>query len=316
MVTTSRKLIMTPRVAGLAFSIVTFTIFAVQDGISRHLGALYPPFYITMLRYWAFAIFVIIVACRARGGLRATARTSRPFLQIARGVLLALQIVVAIICFSNVGLAHTHSIFASAPLIVAMLSVPILGEKVGWRRWLAIIAGMVGILIIVNPLDATSDPLLPLTFLGASMLALYGILTRLASRTDTAATSFFYTGMAGAAVVTLTGPFFAVPLATADIGWMIALCITGTAGHYCLIRAFELANAATVQPFSYYQLVLASLIGVFIFGETLTVNMVLGAAIVIGAGAFTLWREELAARKAIRAAAMRIDLQESDKSAP
>lgn len=302
-----RDFIMTPRFAGIVFSLVTFTIFAVQDGISRYLGAHYPPIFITMLRYWAFAVFVIVMALRSPGGLRAAASTPRPVLQVARGVILALQIVVAIFCFTHVGLAHTHSIFASTPLIVAALSVPVLGERVGWRRWLAIGAGMIGILIVVNPFTSEWEPLLPLTFVGAFLLSTYSLLTRLASRTDTAMTSFFYTGIAGAAVMTMIGPFFYTPMTAVDSLWMLALCATGIAGHYCLIRAFELANAATVQPFAYYQLVLASLIGVLVFNETLTSNMMIGALVVIGAGAFTIWREELAARKALRAAADRIN---------
>lgn len=302
-----RDFIMTPRFAGIVFSLVTFTIFAVQDGISRYLGAHYPPIFITMLRYWAFAVFVIVMALRSPGGLRAAASTPRPVLQVARGVILALQIVVAIFCFTHVGLAHTHSIFASTPLIVAALSVPVLGERVGWRRWLAIGAGMIGILIVVNPFTSEWEPLLPLTFVGAFLLSTYSLLTRLASRTDTAMTSFFYTGIAGAAVMTMIGPFFYTTMTAADSLWMLALCATGIAGHYCLIRAFELANAATVQPFAYYQLVLASLIGVLVFNETLTSNMMIGALVVIGAGAFTIWREELAARKALRAAADRIN---------
>lgn len=83
---------------------------------------------------------------------------------------------------------------------------------------------------------------------------------------------------------------------------MLALCITDMSGHYCLIKAFELADAASVQPFSYYQLVLVSIIGVTVYGEVVTSNMVLGAAIVIAAGLFTIWREHVVGRKERRQA--------------
>ena len=86
-------------------------------------------------------------------------------------------------------------------------------------------------------------------------------------------------------------------MAPHDWLWMLALCITGMSGHYLLIRAFELADAASVQPFSYYQLVLVSIVGVMIYGEVLTAHMVIGAAIVIAAGLFTIWREQLTARR-------------------
>lgn len=282
---------------GLLYALMAFTIFAVQDGISKHLGQLYPPVFVVMLRYWAFAVFAIILAMRSSEGLKATMRANRMWLQISRGVLLAVQIVLSIFSFAWVGLAHTHSIFASIPLIVAALSVPLLGEKVGWRRWSAILVGFLGVLIILKPGETEFDLTLLVTFTAAFMLALYGVLTRLASRTDTAMTSFFYTGVAGAAALTLVGPFYWVNMAPTDWLWMLALCITGMSGHYLLIRAFELANAATVQPFSYYQLVLVSIVGVTIYGEVLTAHMVIGAMVVIAAGLFTIWREQVKARK-------------------
>lgn len=287
---------------GFLYALAAFTIFAAQDGISKHLGTAYPPFFIAMLRYWAFALFVLLMAARSAGGIRGAVMANRPWLQISRGVLLAVQIVFSIFSFAIVGLAHSHSIIASAPLIVAALSVPLLGEKVGWRRWCAIFVGFIGVLVILKPDGEGFDKTLLITFVAAFMLALYGVLTRLGSRSDTAMTSFFYTGVAGAAALTLVGPFYWVNLAPYDWIWMLALCITGMSGHYCLIRAFELADAASVQPFSYYQLVLVSIIGVAVYGEVVTPNMVIGAAIVIAAGLFTIWREHVTGRKARRKA--------------
>lgn len=282
---------------GFLYALVAFTIFAAQDGISKHLGSAYPPVFIAMLRYWAFAVFVLLMAARSAGGIRGAVMANRPWLQIGRGVLLAVQIVFSIFSFAVVGLAHSHSIIASAPLIVAALSVPLLGEKVGWRRWCAIFVGFIGVLVILKPDGEGFDNSLIITFIAAFMLALYGVLTRLGSRSDTAMTSFFYTGAAGAAALTLVGPFYWVSLAPYDWGWMLALCITGITGHYCLIKAFELTDAASVQPFSYYQLVLVSIIGVTVYGEVVTSNMVMGAAIVIAAGLFTVWREHVVGRK-------------------
>lgn len=291
---------MPPQSVGYLYALAAFTIFAAQDGISKHLGSAYPPVFVAMVRYWAFAVFVVVLALRANGGIRQTVSTSRFWLQASRGVILAVQIVLSIISFSIVGLAHTHSILASTPLIVAALSVPILGEKVGWRRWSAILVGFLGVLVILKPDENGFDPTLIITFAAAILLGLYGVLTRLASRTDAAMTSFFYTGVPGAFALTLVGPFFWINMAPADWGWMLALCITGMSGHYLLIRAFELADAASVQPFSYYQLVLVSIIGISLFGEMLSVHMVIGAAIVVAAGLFTIWREQMVARRARR----------------
>ena len=282
---------------GYLYALAAFTIFAAQDGISKHLGVSYPPVFVAMLRYWAFAVFVVLLAARSAGGVKGAAFANRFWLQTSRGVVLAVQIVLSIISFSIVGLAHSHSIFASTPLIVAALSVPILGEKVGWRRWSAITVGFLGVLVILKPDENGFDLTLLITFAGAVLLALYGVLTRLASRTDTAMTSFFYTGIPGAFALTLVGPFFWVNMAPVDWGWMLALCITGMSGHYLLIRAFELADAVSIQPFSYYQLVLVSILGVSLYGEVLSTHMIIGAAIVIAAGLFTIWRERMTARQ-------------------
>lgn len=288
---------MTPRSIGLLCALSAVAIFSLQDGISKHLGSAYPPIFITMIRYWAFAGFALMLASRSPGGLKRVVHANRPWLQIARGVLLVTQIAVSIFSFSRVGLASTHTIFAATPLVVACLSVPFLGEKVGWRRWAAIGVGFVGILLIVNPFQATFDANIIIPIVGTLMFAVYSIMTRLASRTDTPDTAFFYTGVAGAAAITLVGPFYWTDITISDWFWMLALCITGMSGHYLLIRAYDLLDAVVVQPMSYIQTVLVCMMGVFLFGEVMTANMIAGCTIVIAAGIFTIWREARLARR-------------------
>ncbi len=288
---------------GYAFAIIAFTIFSVQDAVSKHLGMAYPPVLVAMFRYWAFAVFAILFAMRARGGLRAAVASKRPVLQIARGLLLAVQIPIAITAFAKVGLAQSQAIFGSGPLIVALLSVPILGEKVGWRRWTAIGVGLCGVLLILSPSGDQFSPLVILPISTAVIGALYGLMTRLVSRVDGPMTSFFYIGTVGAVALSIAGPFFWTEISAADWKWMILLCCTGIAGHYLLIKAYDNLDAVAVQPITYLQLVLASGIAVLVFGEVLRANMVIGAAIVVGAGLFTVWRENvLARRNAVKAA--------------
>lgn len=282
---------------GYAFAILAFIIFSVQDAVSKHLGMAYPPVLVAMFRYWAFAAFAILLAMRARGGLKAAAATRRPLLQVARGMLLAIQIPIAISAFALVGLAQSQAIFASGPLIVALLSVPILGEKVGWRRWTAIGVGLCGVLLILSPSGGDFSPLIVLPIATAVIGAIYGLLTRLVSRVDGPMTSFFYIGTVGAVALSIAGPFFWTPLSPSDWKWMILLCCTGIAGHFLLIKAYDNLHAVAVQPITYLQLVLASGIAVIVFGETLKANMVIGAVIVVGAGLFTVWRENVLARR-------------------
>jgi drug/metabolite transporter (DMT)-like permease len=277
--------------AGYVFALLAFTIFATQDAISKHLADHYPPPMITMIRYWVFAGFALVITSRSKAGLRAGSATRRPWLQFFRGVLLALQVAVTMIAFRVAGLVHSQVLFAASPLLVAILSVPILGETVGWRRWTAIIIGMLGVLLILKPQASGFDIGLVVPLIGASMSAVYSIATRLASRTDTAATSFLYTGIGGAVVMSLIGPFYWTELAPTDWAFVGIVCVTGFTSHFCLIKAYDHLDAVLVQPFNYFQLVLASFYGIVIFGETLTWNVVVGSAIIIAASLFTIWRE-------------------------
>lgn len=282
---------------GYLFALLAFTIFATQDAISKHLSDLYPPLMITMIRYWAFAGFAILITSRGKGGLRQGVRTKRPLTQIFRGVLLALQIVVSLLAFRFAGLLHSQAIFSATPLLVAMLSVPVLGEAVGWRRWTAIAVGLCGVMIILKPSAEGIDSTLVVPLIAACMNAVYSVTTRLTSREDPAATSFFYLGVAGAVVMIVIGPFYWTNLAPVDWAWIGLLCITGISSHYCLIKAYDHLDAVLVQPISYFQLVLASFYGVLIFHETLKLNVVAGSLIIVGAGLFTIWREAAKQKK-------------------
>ncbi len=276
---------------GIALMIAASFVFAMQDGISRHLAGEYNVLMVVMIRYWFFAAFVMVVAARKAGGIRAAAKTSQPVLQIARGLLLITEICVTVLAFVLLGLIPTHAIFASFPLIIAALSGPVLGEKVGPRRWAAIAVGFVGILIILRPGYAVFAPEALVALLAAFSRAAYGLMTRYAARADSTATSFFWTGTVGAVGMTAVGLWFWEPMTRPDWAWMGVLCITGALGHWLLIRCYEAVEASTVQPFAYFQLVFVTLMAIPVFGEVLEPNVALGAAIVIGAGLFTAWRE-------------------------
>jgi drug/metabolite transporter (DMT)-like permease len=278
---------------GVLFMVVTMAIFATQDALSKHLVERYSVLSVTMIRYWFFALFVVALAARAEGGLRAAARTAFPVLQCVRGVLLVAEIVVMTAGFALLGLVASHAVFTCYALIVTALSGPFLGERVGWRRWAAIGVGFVGVLIILKPGTAVFDPLALIPLTAAFMFAVYNLLTRHVGRVDRAATSFFYTGVAGAAAITLAAPFYWDPPQGWDWGWMALLCVTGVTAHFFLIKALELAEASAVQPFTYLHLVFAALIGTTVFGETVETSLLLGGALIVAAGLFTIWRERV-----------------------
>jgi drug/metabolite transporter (DMT)-like permease len=281
---------------GIWLMIATTFVFSVQDGLSRHLAGEYNVFMVVMIRFWFFAAFVIALASRHAGGLRAAVRTRHPALQVTRALLLIAEVCILILGFVLLGLVESHAIFTCYPLLVAALSGPILGERVGWRRWTAIGIGFVGVLIILQPGLAVFSVTAVIPLVSAFMFALYGLLTRYVSRSDPASVSFFWTGVIGAVAITPLGLWSWEPMTLPDWGWIGALCCTAILGHWLLIRAYEVAEASAVQPFAYLQLVFASTIGIVVFGERLEPNVALGAAVVVCAGLFTLWRQRVKAR--------------------
>ena len=283
---------------GIALMTATSLVFAIQDGISRHLAAEYNVFMVVMVRYWFFAAFVVALSTRQAGGLTEVARTEQVPLQILRGILLAAEICVMVTAFTILGLIESHAIFTAYPLLIAALSGPVLGERVGWRRWAAISFGFLGVLVILQPGAGVFNPAATIPFCSALMFAFYGLLTRYAARKDSSATSFFWTGTVGAVAMTGVGIWFWEPMTGQDWLWMLSLCMTGALGHWLLIKCYEVAEASAVQPFAYLQLVFAASIGLTLFAEDVRTNVVIGAAMIVAAGVFTFWREQQAKRGA------------------
>lgn len=281
---------------GIWLMILTSLVFSLQDGISRHLGAEYNVYMVVMIRFWFFAAFVVAMASRQPGGIRAATKAYFPKIQIFRGVLLVTEVCVMVVSFTHLGLIASHAVFTSYPLLIAALSGPVLGEKVGWRRWLAIAVGFIGVLLILKPGFAVFSPWALVPLFSSLLFALYGLLTRYVGRRDNASVSFFWTGTMGALAITPIGLYHWEPMTATDWGWMAALCCTGAFAHYCLIRAYEVAEASTIQPFAFLQLVFVSALGITIFNETLALNVIVGAGIVVGASLFTLWRQHIAAK--------------------
>ena len=281
---------------GALLMTATAFVFAMQDGISRHLAGTYNVFMVVMIRYWFFAAFVLVLAARKPGGIRAATRTHFPKIQILRGLLLAAEVCVMVTAFTILGLVESHAVFTCYPLLVAALSGPVLVEKVGWRRWAAIGVGFLGVLVILEPGVKVFAPAAVIPLVAAAMFALYGLLTRYVARADSAAVSFFWTGISGAVAMTAIGLFHLEPMSGPDWGWMALLCGTSATAHWLMIRALEVAEASAVQPFAYFQLPFAAALGLTVFGDTLEPNVALGAAIVVAAGLFTLWRARKAAR--------------------
>ena len=277
--------------AGILLMCLVMLLFAFQDTLSKHLVARYDVFLVTAIRYGFMAALAVALAVRREGGLRATIATRHAPIQVVRGLLLAFQICIVVTSFVTLGVIGTHAILAATPLLIAALAGPTLGERVGWRTWAAIGAGLVGVLVIVRPGSGAFSAYALIPVGGCFTFAAYSLLTRRVARDDAPATSFLWTGLTGLAVLAPIGLWRWEPMAGPDAAIMALLCVTAGAGHFLLIRTYAMAEANVLQPFSYLQLAFASVLAVAFLGERLEAHVAIGAAIVVAAGTFTLVRE-------------------------
>jgi drug/metabolite transporter (DMT)-like permease len=264
-----------------------------MDGIIRYLSQHYNVITLGMFRYWFFALFIIIFHSRKGKSLKIVSKSKMQFLQILRSVILTVELCFAHYCFYKIGLIQTASIFAVGPLIVTALSVFVLKEAVGWRRWTAITVGFIGILIILRPGINVFDPFSFIALGCAFLYAVYQVLTRLVSRYDNNDTTLFYTGIVGVIILSSIGPFFYKEVQAIDWLWIFIISILGLSAHFCIIKALQLAEASMLQPFSYLHLVFVSIIGILVFNEILETSVLVGSIIVVSAGLYTFWRENL-----------------------
>ena len=276
---------------GITLMVITTFMFSSMDGVSRYLAETNNIFTLVTMRYW-FIAFVMIVTCLfIKNRISDILNTKQPYIQFSRGVILSLNNCLVVYTFTLLGLVETHAIIACYPLIVAGLSVPFLGERFGWRRWMAIFTGFIGVIIILRPNTNVITEGSIFAIVGAIMFAVYLILTRYVSRSDTAITSFFWTGIGGTVTMSLISLFIWDNILKEDYLWLLLMCILSAGSHFMMVKTLQVAEASVVQPFSYLQLVFGSIIGVTIFSESIDLMIIVGALIVIGSGLFTTWRE-------------------------
>ena len=247
------------------------------------------------VRYFFFALFALVYASR-KTRLRHVFHSYWPKLQFLRGLLIAGEMALFAYTLKYLGIAEMHTIFACFPLIITVLSVPILGEQVGWRRWLAVSVGFIGTLIIIQPGSGVFSPFAMTALACALMFAIYNIITRKVSRQDSLETSLLYFGVVGFLVTLLAVPFFWQSMSNTEILWLLMISIISIFSHLLLIKSLELAPAVILQPFNYFILVWAMVIGYSFYGEVLDTTTLVGASLVIGSGVYIARREYLVAR--------------------
>ncbi len=284
---------------GIALMLASIVFFVSLDSAAKILTETLPPLQIAWGRY-VFSVVFLPFLIRPRQLIPAF-RTNRPDLQAARSVILVSLTCAFFTAIRYIPLAEAVAIGFAAPFITSMLAIPVLGEKVGIRRWIAITIGFIGVLIVLRPgfEERHWAYFLPLGV--AVGIAVYNVLTRLVNRYDSARTSMAYSNAAGTVVMSLvvfTLPGQWAPLGTADWLTLALLGIFAMSGHFCLILAYRHAPVSALAPFSYSHLVLAMIAGFAVFGEVPDLATLAGVAVIAASGVYVFRREAIMRRKA------------------
>lgn len=285
----------TPKTAALGplLTMVAMLCFAAMDAISKFLVADYAVGQMMWIRCIVMFLFACLVVRRT--GVLAALRTPRPAVQIARSLILLIESALFVLAFRYLPLADTHALASTSPLIVIALGVIFLGERAGAARWLAVVTGFAGVLLIIRPGFRDFDWPLLLPVVGAVLWATYQVLTRLASRTDSADTSLIWS-----ALIALIASTFVAPI---DWRWptmgawvlIVSVAIIGSIANYALIKALDFAEAGAVQPYSYTLLVWATLLGFMLFNDFPDAWTIVGAVVIVASSAYTWYHDRRAA---------------------
>lgn len=256
----------------------------------------YHPFEVTLFRHGTAFVFMLILFAPRFGPSVLVPR--RAEIQITRGLFGIASSLMYFTGLTQISLATAAAISFTAPLIVAGLSGPMLGERVGGHRWTAISAGFVGTLIIIRPGAESADHWGGALVLGsAAASAMYQLMTRQLAGQDHAETTNIWSGLVGSCVMLIMAPFFFVwPRTALDWTLFLSMGVIGGGGHYLLTKAFERAPAALLSPFNYLQLLGATLTGYVLYDSLPDGWTWAGAAIIVCAGLYIARREALARR--------------------
>ncbi len=285
----------------IAMVLAIMFAFAVMDGLTKILSQTLPIWQIMWVRNVVFAglsITMLYTECKAQNrSVLSLAYSRRPLLQFSRALLLIIESAIFMLAFKLMPIGDVHAVAAVAPLLVVALSVPLLGEHVGPRRWLAVLVGFAGVLLIIRPGFATIEPPILVTLLGASMWAVYQVMVRMCSRVDRSETTTLWTALVGLAATTCISPYVWVwPDAT---GWLMlgAIAVLGSIAHTTFIRALGMTQPSLLQPYNYTLFVWAVVVGYLFFGDIPDRWTLTGAAIIIASGIYVWHRERVQAKQ-------------------
>jgi drug/metabolite transporter (DMT)-like permease len=275
--------------AGIGWMLATMCLFTSMDTVAKYLTL---SFDIQQVVWARFTFHMLFLMVWLRGRLLTLAVTGNLKLQLVRSACLLLTTTLFFSGLRTTPIATASTIMFLSPVLVTVLAIPLLGEQVGVRRWVGVAIGFVGALIIVRP--AGGDIAVGhLYLIGAAFSnAFYQIATRQVRATDDPMTSLLYSGLVGAVVMSAAVPGVWIQPDTLSWGLFIVVGALGAISHFCLIRAFNAAEASAIVPFSYSSLLWATLLGYLVFNNLPDQWTLLGAAFIVSGGLYIFHREQ------------------------
>ncbi|MBP0483195.1 DMT family transporter [Sagittula salina] len=280
---------MSPNAKGALFALTAFGIFATHDVVIKYLGAAYSPFQVIF--FSTLMSFPLVSFMLMNDQTHGNLRPVHPWWTAIRTTCAMLNGMCAFYAFSVLPLAQTYAILFAAPLLITVLSIPMLGESVGWRRGLAVGVGLIGVMVVLRP-GAAPFSLGHLAALGSSIFgAMAAIIVRKVGREERSVVLLLYPMAANFLVVGALMITVYKPMPILDFGGTAAISLLGFIAGLCLIVAYKSGEAAIVAPMQYSQILWASIYGYLLFDETVDTYTVIGSGIIIGSGIYIVLRE-------------------------
>jgi drug/metabolite transporter (DMT)-like permease len=278
------------RLIGIGLVSVTYFIFSLLDGSAKWLVQGLPVIMVVWLRFVGQVVAAGAVLLPLRG--LALVRTNHWRWHLLRTAMVTVMTLLNFWALQYLQLTVTSSIFFSSPIIIALISAPLLGEKLDAARLAAIFAGFCGVLVIVHPWSADFHPAMILSVLNAFLYAGFMMMTRHLAAYDSPATIQFLPAL-GASIVLAPFAFAGWEWPDTWQEWTVAclMGVFGGLGHYLLALAHRYAPSSVIAPFVYQQVIYMALFGYIVFGDVPGASVWLGAAIVIGSGLYLFSRE-------------------------
>jgi drug/metabolite transporter (DMT)-like permease len=267
---------------GIMLILAAVFMFSAMDTLAKYLLKSYPMSALMWARY-AVHMVVMLILLWPRMGLQLL-RTSRPGLQVLRGLLLVASTMFFYYALRYLPLAEAAAISFVGPVLTALLSGPMLGDKVHGRQWTAVTLGFMGVVIIMRPGGGVLSPAAVFPLAAAILFSVYQIVTRKLSGREHPYTTLFYTAVVGVAVTSFAAPLQWVTPTPLHAALMLVMGLLGGTGHLMLIRAMEHASPATLAPFIYSQLVWSTGLAFLAFGDFPDTVTLVGMLVIVGAG--------------------------------